>query len=435
MKFTRTVVAISGLMAAAAAQADQGIFDVRSAYMGGTGVAGQRADAGIPLNPANLALPTDSEHFGLTVPVVGAVLNDPDNLRGQVNTVQNTDIDQITADINTLQQAPSLELSVPGGPYSGQMSNLGNVAGQLENTLKGDNGSQILVNGGVGLGLAVPGKNLGVGVDAKGSASFVGTPQISGPDLELLQQMNAVFSKGYVTEADRLQYPQLFSGSSLSPSNYHSTSSAHLVGLEQVEEGVSFAHQFALAGNDQALAVGITPKILQLKTYDYNQLLNSANGFNTSDLKNFARTDSMFNVDAGLTWQANANWRAAAVVNNVISKSLTTVSGNHVDLDPKVTTGLTYNSKFFTWSLDADLTKQTDVGFNTDSQIVATGVEFNAWNYIRLGLGYRHNLVSSAQRDLGTAGISTSLLGLNVGLALQANRHETAGAVQVSLEY
>jgi len=434
MKLTRTVLAVSSLVIVTAAHADQGLFDVRSAYMGGTGVAGQRADAGIALNPANLALPNDGDHFGLAIPVIEAGLNDPENLRGQVNTVQNTYINQITSDINSLQQAPEASLSIPGGPYSSQMSNLGNLAGQLATTLKGDSGSQVLVNGGAGFGLAVPGKQVGVGVDLKATVDFVGTPNISGKDLELLQDMNSVFAKGYVTTLDKIRYPQLFS-SGLSPSTYNSNSSGTLVGLVEGEEGVSLAHQFALSGDKQALSVGITPKVLELRTYDYTQLLNSANGFSTSELKNFETTTSMFNFDTGVTYQANANWRTGLVVDNVISKTLKTATGRRLDLNPKVTTGLSYDSKFFNWSLDADLTKQADVGFNTDSQIVATGVELNAWNYVRLGIGYRHNLANSGQRDLGTAGISTSLLGLNVGLAVQGNRHQTNGALELSLEY
>lgn len=433
MKLVHAVLVASGAMVATA-HADQGLYDVRSAYMGGTGVAGQRATAGIPLNPANMALPSDGDRFGVTVPVLAADINDPSDLHSQVKTVQDTYLNQITNDINALQQAQEAELSIPNGPYSSRMSDLGSLAGRLSTILQDDSGKQVTVTAAAGLGLAVPRPALAMGVDAKGMVGFVGTPHVSPQDLELLTDMNAVFSKGYVTTADKLRYPQLFS-SGLSPSSYSSTSTATLVGLQRIEEGVSLAHQFALAGDHQAIAVGITPKMMQLTTYDYTSLLNGSNGFSTSELKHFKTTNSLFNADLGATYQANAHWRTGVVVNNVVAKTLKTYTGRHIKLAPQVTAGMAYRGGWFNWSLDADLTKQTDLGFNTGSQIVATGVELSAWNKLRVGLGFRHNLIDSALRDTVTAGVSTALLGVNVGVAAQANRHQKTAVLQLSLEY
>ena len=433
MKFTRTVLAVSCLTAAVA-QADQGLFDVRTAYMGGAGVAGQRADAGIPLNPANMALPLGKEKWGLTVPVINGGYSDPGNLSGDINSIQNDYLDKMDNDINKLQGANSAELSDPNGPYKANMQELGSVSGKLSSTLQSASNSQVLVNAGLGTGLVVPGKDLAVGVDLKASADIVGQPHASAQDLDLLGKMQKVFSKGYVTAIDKIQYPQLFSAG-LTPSNYGSTSTATLVALVQSEVGVSLAHQFPLAGPDQALALGVTPKILQLRTYDYTQVLSSSNGFSTSDLKHFTTSSSMLNADIGATYEANANWRSALLVNNVISKTMTTFTGRKISLEPKVTGGLAYRSSRFNWSLDVDLTKQTELGFNSDSQIVATGVEYNAGNMLRCGVGFRHNLIDSAVRDAATVGFSSNLFGFNSGLALQGNHSGLSGAFQISLEY
>lgn len=436
MKYTRTILAASCL-AAGVASADDGFLDVRTAYMGGAGVAGQRADAGIQLNPANLAMPLGKERFGLTLPAVTVGADDPHNMKDQIDTIQNDDINQITNDINTLQgyaNSDPLALVTPNSPSSPAMSDLGQRAGQLESNLRALNNEQAFANAAAGTGLAIPGKQLGFGFDVKADGNVVGTPQISAQDLQLLDEMKNVFSKGYVTVFDRLQYPELFNAG-FSPASYNSTSAANLLGVVQSEAGVSLAHQFAMQEPDQALAIGVKPKVLQLRTYDYTQLFSSSSGFKTSDIKNFSTTTSMVNFDTGLTYQANSNWRAAVVADNVISKNLTTVTGRTISIDPKVTAGMAYRSKFFNWSLDGDLTTQKGFGNDNNTQFLATGVEFNAWNFIRLGVGFRHNLIHDDVKDVATAGISTSLLGLNAGVAVAAASHDLSGTFQLSLEY
>jgi hypothetical protein len=459
MKLTLTVIVAASM--SATALAGQPFFDVRTAYMGGAGVAGQRATAGIQLNPANLALPGPKDTWGLTLPVISAGVADPNDLKSSIDDIQKTNISSINTDISTLQTTgnniggnactgPLALVTAPAAAQCGDPSNpgtqagesdsnramesLGSFAAQLATELRKSDGDQVFGNVGLGTGLAIPGKKFGFGLDVKASAQIVGKTEISSQDLATLDQMSAVFSKGYVTLLDKFLYPQLFD-TGLAPSDYQSTSKAAIIGLAVGEVGLSFAHQYALDGG-QLLAVGVKPKLLSLRTFDYSQFFNSDGGFKDSDFRDNSTTTQMFNADLGVTLQTAPHWRMAASVENVISKDIKTAGGHTISVEPKVTAGFAFNSRFFNWALDADVNRQTSLGINTDSQIVATGVEFNAWNYIRLGLGFRHNLVAhSVVKDVATAGISTSVLGLNLGLAAYGRAHEAGGALQLSLEY
>ncbi|NOY61718.1 MAG: conjugal transfer protein TraF, partial [Gammaproteobacteria bacterium] len=197
------------------------------------------------------------------------------------------------------------------------------------------------------------------------------------------------------------------------------------------EVGVSISRQFDLAG--QQWALGVTPKYVEVLTYDYLYL---GKDIDTAEftLDEGEKRYSSFNVDIGAAHELGDGWQIGAVIKNLIPQEYETIRNNTITLDPQLRIGAAHRSDWTTVAIDLDLSENDPIGFGPATQYLGAGVEFNLWETLQLRAGYRHNL-SDSDTSVATAGIGLSPFGVHIDLAAAANSDEITGSLQLGVRF
>ncbi len=169
------------------------------------------------------------------------------------------------------------------------------------------------------------------------------------------------------------------------------------------EYGVAVAKLFTLQG--QQIAIGITPKIQELRTY---KEVVTVKDFDLSDYDQSKTSKNAFNLDIGAVWLKD-NFRAGIAAKDLISQEIKTYDDqSSYTLDPQVTVSGGYVTDFLALAIDWDLTKQKRFkGVDDDTQFLRFGVEGNAWGWAQLRAGYEIDLESTLDNSI-TAGLGIS---------------------------
>ncbi len=207
------------------------------------------------------------------------------------------------------------------------------------------------------------------------------------------------------------------------------TSEVNIRAAGIAEAGLSFATRLdAFAG----VAVGISPKYVQVRTYDY--------GFVGSELDDIEiewdrgeRTDSNFNVDAGIAKEWGKGWVTALAAHNLIAQEYRTVRGNVVKIRPQARLGIARRGETLTLALDLDLNEKKSVGIGSASRYASAGIELNLLRTLQLRAGYRHDfgdVPSDRESGMASVGLGVSLFGMRLDAAVAGNSDEVNAAVQ-----
>lgn len=411
-RLTRLSVAIGLSLATSTALASpQQFLSSRSFAMGGTDVAvAHPASAGMT-NPAMLAADHHqwSDDFGLILPSVNARFADEEETIDQIDDIQNT--------IDLVEQSAN----------NADVSGTRNAAGLLKNQLDGLNRDTMRGDAGVGVGLAFPSSSsLSVGFFT--SASLRATVRGNVTDNDL-QQLEAI-ENGTVDA--------LVGGRNIGD---RLTSDGTVLASAVAEAGISFAKRFELA-NEQQLQVGISPKYVQMRTFEYVQAVSDFEDDDFDADENETK-DSGFNVDLGAvyTFGEEHQWNAGAVVRNVIPMDLESVSGREMTLDPLVTVGIAHHGDLHVLTAELDLTEKEAFGYEDDTQWLAVGAEFDAFRYMQLRAGVRQNLASNDDNDgieektQFTAGIGLAPFGARLDIGALISDSEVGAAIELGAAF
>ena len=393
-----------------------GTFDPRSMAMGGAGVAaGTSANAGF-FNPALLAAGREGEDFSLEFPIVGARVADRDDMIDTLDDFQSADyvdnfsaaVDQWNAATNSTELQAARDAVVSTGRDLVQgFGTLSNKALQAE-----------LFAGAV---VGVPSKRVGASVQVSSRA-------VGGALLDVTQndvsRINAIING---LENNDVSAVVDGNGDIIDPTD-SLTSTLQGRGLVVSEAGVSLAHEFSVAGHP--LALGITPKIMQVTTFDYRVDVNT--GDLAIDQGEKSYTD--FNFDLGVLHRYSNGWSTGLAAKNLIPQEYTTVLGNKVKLDPQVRWGVAYEWKAITVAGDVDLIENDPAGFDGPTQYAALGAEVNAWNIAQLRVGYRHN-ISDSDTSTASLGVGVSPFGVHLDLAVMGNSNEMGAGMQLGFRF
>jgi len=407
-KGLKTVLLITGLCISGNALAIPFFsFDPRSLAMGNTGVASGPTSTAVLFNPALLSTAGEDENFSLDLPIIGAGVADPNDLLSAVDDFSSANyvgnLDNALAQLNAF-------------PSPANVSAVQTAVSQLSDGLASLSDKAAVFDAGATIVLGVPNETVGIGMYA--NAYVIG---------------GAV---GDYTDSDKAQLDAIAADPTTCVPTCSVTLTSSVSGraLLLSEVGVSVSHQFAIAGHD--VAVGATPKFTSATTYDYN--------FTGSDLDNAdinlqdgKRTDSTFNVDLGAATGFGDKWSAGLVVRNLISHDFTTAQGNSVKIGPQARAGVSRHTDRTTVSLDVDLTENDQATFETKTQFVALGAEFDVYKTVQLRVGYRNNLSASGgfPADTLSAGVGFSPFGAHVDLAVAGNSDETSGALRLGFSF
>jgi len=285
-----------GLSGQAQARPTQ-FHDVRAMGMGGTGVAAARpAGAGL-FNPALLSAPQGQweDDFALTLPSVNGRLADDQDVVDAIDDIQDL-IDRLETNINNQESLPQAQQD----------------ADLLADQLEALGGQTLRADLGAGLQIARPSRTLGIGLHSNGSVRASVQAGIAENDLSQLRQLADADSQEELETARE----QLLDNGQLR--NFDSD--GRVIASAVWETGLSFARPFAFGEHE--LVLGITPKWVHMRTFDFRQ---SVNDFDEDDFDadEFETTGDGFSFDLGASTQlgAKGQWRLAAVVRNVIPLS------------------------------------------------------------------------------------------------------------------
>lgn len=385
----------------------QQFSSARSFAMGSTGVAAAHPADAVAKNPALMAGQQNSwtDDFGLILPSFNARVADEEETGDQIDEIQDT-IDDIDRAIS-----------------QGNSADAQDGAATLRQQLQNVDRDTVRANGSLGLALAAPSRNLSVGVFANGNL--------------------VVTARGEYDEDDDARLAAIEAGAL--PANFSTQleSRAKILASAVTEVGIGFARAIDL-GNDHALNLGLSPKYVNLQTFQYTETVS---GFDDDDFDSdkHQTEKSGFNLDLGAAYAFGdeKQWTAALAVKNLIPMELDSARNDPaleeertLKLDPMVTAGIAHKGNYHVITADVELTKKEAFGYEDDTQWAAFGAEFDAWRYAQLRVGVRHNLASNDNNDgieeetQYTAGLGLNLAGVRMDLGVLMSDTDKGAALE-----
>jgi len=352
----KTTLAVAIAMAASStAFATNLVMDARGAGMGNTGVSTADYLLAPYYNPALSAVYRKKDSFGVLIPTIGVRAEDKDSSL--------TTIDDLQDSINQFERL---------GAGAATQDNIDQLNRYLDD-LADD--KPLAVTAGIGLAVALPMDAVSLNLFTRGYAEVIG-------------KANVADKTGNTANDVQSRYEN---------------SDVDLTAFGYTEVGIAIAKQVVLAG--QTVALGVTPKVQQLRTYQQNVSVKS---FDLDDYDKSEVKDNAFNLDMGAVWLLD-QYRLGVVAKDLFAKDIQTMNKNNTyKLDTQVTVSASYVSNFFVAAIDLDVTKQRRFnGDNDDTQFMRFGIEGNAWNWAQLRAGYEVDLQNSLANSVSVGlGIS-----------------------------
>ncbi len=394
-----------------------GSFDPRAMAMGGAGVASATSANASFYNPALLATARAGEEFSLALPVVGARVADSDQVISSLDDYQSAHYsDKLSSAIDQWNNASTpaeLQAAKDAVVASGN---------DLVQALSGLSHKALQAQLNAGMVVGIPSKHVGAAFYANGRADGGALLDITQQDLD---NINAVLNTLQSIDLTGLSNS---TGNQLPDPTTGLTSSVDARGAVISEVGVSLAREFAVAGN--TVAFGITPKYMKIDTFDYRADVQTGDVTLDQGKKSY----SDFNLDVGLAHDYGNNWKIGLVVKDLLSKHYTTVLGNTIQIKPQARWGLAYTGSMTTVALDVDLLKNKAVGYESASQNVSLGAEFNLLDFLQLRAGYRYNF-SDTHTNAAALGVGLSPFGVHMDLAVEGSDHEVGVGLQLGFTF
>lgn len=394
-------------------------MDPRSMAMGGTGAASANAGQASFYNPALLATTQHTKRFSLEIPLAIRAA-DPDDLLGAADAFSQNNLvpnfENSSAEFTAAVKAVQDKLTANQAPTTAELQavttaqqNMIAASVNLKNGVKSLTSKVVTVDGNVSTVLGIPSKKMGFALVGSAWASGGVVGEFTPADETTIDGVIDVMDNVVVDPAtntyniDNLYNPPSFTADNLS-SNFQVRAAA--VG----EVGVNLAQERTIFGH--TVAIGVTPKVMQISTFDYKLSGQNLNDPNVTSLDAGRKDYIGFNVDLGIAKEYGENWKTGVVVKNLIPTSYKTVLNNDIEINPALRVGGSYHNKRVTAALDLDITENEPAGFGEKSRYLALGGEVDLW-LLKLRAGYQYN-IANASSSLATVGFGINLVGLHV---------------------
>ncbi|ELJ8564390.1 conjugal transfer protein TraF [Vibrio cholerae] len=346
---TKSTLAVVMAMAfSSSALASNLLMDARGAGMGNTGVSTADYLLAPYYNPALTAVYRKNDSFGILLPSIGLRAEDKDESLKTIDDLQDS-IEQF-------------ERAGVGAATPENVDQLNRYLDQLADD------KPLAVTAGIGIAVALPLDAVSLNFFTRGYA-------------EVIAKANVAAKSGNSANEVKTRYE---------------SSDVDLTAFGYTEVGLAVGKQVVLGG--QTVALGVTPKVQQLRTYQDNASVKS---FDLDDYDKSEVKDNAFNLDMGAVWLID-QYRVGIVAKDLFAKDIQTQNRNNTyKLDTQIVVSGSYVSDFFIAAVDLDLTKQRRFnGDNDDTQFMRFGVEGNAWGWAQLRAGYEVDLQNSLDNSV-----------------------------------
>ncbi|MCC6208020.1 MAG: conjugal transfer protein TraF [Gammaproteobacteria bacterium] len=384
-------------------------FDARTYAMGGAGVAAGTAANAVFINPAFLARSAGGEAYSLELPVIGGRVTDPGLLSDAIDEFNEIE------PIGVFQDAVDAYIATPdAGTAAGVQSAGSELIDQLQNV----SGKILSAEADLGFVVGIPHPKFGLAAYVNANVVGGAVGEASAEDLAAIQQA--------MDDAQNLL--------ALDDPTDTLTSLVGARFSRVTEVGVAIARDFDVLGG---LSVGITPKIVAVRTYDFLFVGSEIDTAEVS-LSDSQQDDMGITLDVGLAKEYENGWKLGLVVKNLIPQDYETVLGNEFRLEPMARAGVAYANSCLTAVADLDLTENDASGYEPKTRYASLGTELYLFEIARLRLGYRHNLSdvpANTEADLVTGGLGFTSFGVQVDLAVAGNGDEFGAAMQLGFRF
>ncbi|EOW9224664.1 conjugal transfer protein TraF [Vibrio cholerae] len=346
---TKSTLAVVMAMAfSSSAFASNLLMDARGAGMGNTGVSTADYLLAPYYNPALTAVYRKNDSFGILLPSIGLRAEDKDESLKTIDDLQDS-IEQF-------------ERAGVGAATQENVDQLNRYLDQLADD------KPLAVTAGIGIAVALPLDAVSLNFFTRGYA-------------EVIAKANVAAKSGNSANEVKTRYE---------------SSDVDLTAFGYTEVGLAVGKLVVLGG--QTVALGVTPKVQQLRTYQDNASVKS---FDLDDYDKSEVKDNAFNLDMGAVWLID-QYRVGIVAKDLFAKDIQTQNRNNTyKLDTQIAVSGSYVSDFFIAAVDLDLTKQRRFnGDNDDTQFMRFGVEGNAWGWAQLRAGYEVDLQNSLDNSV-----------------------------------
>ncbi|EGQ7942814.1 conjugal transfer protein TraF [Vibrio cholerae] len=346
---TKSTLAVVMAMAfSSSAFASNLLMDARGTGMGNTGVSTADYLLAPYYNPALTAVYRKNDSFGILLPSIGLRAEDKDESLKTIDDLQDS-IEQF-------------ERAGVGAATQENVDQLNRYLDQLADD------KPLAVTAGIGIAVALPLDSVSLNFFTRGYA-------------EVIAKANVAAKSGNSANEVKTRYE---------------SSDVDLTAFGYTEVGLAVGKQVVLGG--QTIALGVTPKVQQLRTYQDNASVKS---FDLDDYDKSEVKDNAFNLDMGAVWLID-QYRVGIVAKDLFAKDIQTQNRNNTyKLDTQIAVSGSYVSDFFIAAVDLDLTKQRRFnGDNDDTQFMRFGVEGNAWGWAQLRAGYEVDLQNSLDNSV-----------------------------------
>ncbi|EMK6952470.1 conjugal transfer protein TraF [Vibrio cholerae] len=324
------------------------LMDARGAGMGNTGVSTADYLLAPYYNPALTAVYRKNDSFGILLPSIGLRAEDKDESLKTIDDLQDS-IEQF-------------ERAGVGAATQENVDQLNRYLDQLADD------KPLAVTAGIGIAVALPLDAVSLNFFTRGYA-------------EVIAKANVAAKSGNSANEVKTRYE---------------SSDVDLTAFGYTEVGLAVGKQVVLGG--QTVALGVTPKVQQLRTYQDNASVKS---FDLDDYDKSEMKDNAFNLDMGAVWLID-QYRVGIVAKDLFAKDIQTQNRNNTyKLDTQIAVSGSYVSDFFIAAVDLDLTKQRRFnGDNDDTQFMRFGLEGNVWGWAQLRAGYEVDLQNSLDNSV-----------------------------------
>lgn len=381
----KTLLSLALLTAAGTAHADYG--NARVAGMSGAAYATGNHVDGALYNPSLGASFDENDDFALTFDLGAFIEADKDLL---------DDLDDLSDFLDELDALSDYQNLTPA------------QAQRAIDYLQTVESQEALVDAGGGLSLAIPNNTIALNFIYRARLTAKVATDIDPNDYQRITD----------SIADRLETDSL-------------QSSIHARGALVTDVGVTLAKGFDVGSG--RLLLGATPKYVTVETFVYDSTLQEFDE-DDFDADNQTLESSSFNVDAGMTYILG-NVRAALAVNNALSEDYDTVDGDVLELKPRVTAALGYQSQRVRLEGAVDVSATPDLATGVDRQAARAGIELSPVSWLHFRAGIQTDLEDNFN-DTYSVGIGLSPGWFNVDLVGIAGDEDSAGAaLQLGLRF
>lgn len=339
--------------------------------MGGTGVASSKAFTSIFVNPALMTEHSEDFDFGLVLPFIDVTARAEDDLIDDADEFQDT-LDEVQALID-----------------AGNFAAADALRPELAAQLQGLDGRRIDVGANSGIGIVLPFEGLKVGLGFRGYLDAQVLTAVDPADVAVITNPGSTSA-----DLDNLQSEVIVAAAGVT------------------EVGLSFAKDFKIG--ETGVAVGLTPKFQSIETFNYAVTVtdfDEDDAFDDFDNDEFRDDDSGFNLDLGASVSITEHLTGGLTLRNLIANDYDTVATNGrtftYSVEPQATAGIALQGAGFTLTGDLDLNPVTRFEGAGDSQFARAGVEYDAFGWLQLRVGYSVDL-EDTQPELLHAGLGLS---------------------------